>query len=145
MPAGYRNKNDLNPPEAQALLCDKQFAGRSLGVVSLLGSEQARHIDVLVRSRCDAAELIRRHFKCGDARVIQGSERDLMFVSMVADPKSCRALSANMFEQRFNVAASRARDRMYLVRSVHMKDLSQADLRAGLLGALCQAARWRGR
>ncbi|WP_168185691.1 hypothetical protein [Acidiferrobacter sp. SPIII_3] len=40
-----------------------------------------------------------------------------------------------MFEQRFNVAASRARDRMYLVRSVQLADLSPADsLRRSLLG-----------
>jgi len=38
-----------------------------------------------------------------------------------------------MFEQRFNVAASRARDRMYLVRSVKLTDLSHLDLRRGLL------------
>jgi very-short-patch-repair endonuclease len=56
-----------------------------------------------------------------------------MFLSMVADPANCRALSGNMFEQRFNVAASRARDRMYLVRSVQLTDLSHLDLRRGLL------------
>jgi very-short-patch-repair endonuclease len=38
-----------------------------------------------------------------------------------------------MFEQRFNVAASRARDRMYLVRSVAASDLSDKDLRLTLL------------
>jgi very-short-patch-repair endonuclease len=38
-----------------------------------------------------------------------------------------------MFEQRFNVAASRARDRMYLVRSVQLADLSPVDLRRSLL------------
>lgn len=141
VPSGNRNHRDINAPEAQAILAeiqailaDKRFAGRSLGVVSLLGPEQAKHIDTLVRSNCDVAELMRRHFKCGDARVFQGSERDIMFLSMVVDPKAAKALSGNMFEQRFNVAASRARDRMYLVRSVELKDLSQADLRAGLLG-----------
>lgn len=140
VPAGYRDKKDLNKPEAdfivaeiKAILADPRFAGRTLGVVSLLGPEQAKYIDTQVRSNCDAAELMRRRFDCGDARVFQGSERDIMFLSMVSDPKNCRALSGNMFEQRFNVAASRARDRMYLVRSVQLSDLSPADLRAGLL------------
>jgi superfamily I DNA and/or RNA helicase len=116
---GTRGTKDENRYEAQAiveeieaLLSDKQFAGRTLGVVSLLGPDQAKYIDTLVRSRCDANELIRRRFACGDARVFQGSERDIMFLSMVVDPKNCRALSGNMFEQRFNVAASRARDGM---------------------------------
>lgn len=137
---GTRGTKDENRYEAQAiaeeieaLLSDRQFAGRTLGVVSLLGPDQAKYIDTLVRSRCDANELIRRRFACGDARVFQGSERDIMFLSMVVDPTNCRALSGNMFEQRFNVAASRARDRMYLVRSVGLEDLSPADLRRGLL------------
>jgi very-short-patch-repair endonuclease len=44
------------------------------------------------------------------------------------------ALSRDTFVQRFNVAGSRARDRMYLVRSVALEDLSEADrLRRGLL------------
>lgn len=137
---GMRDTKDLNRHEAtaiveeiEALLSNRQFAGRTLGVVSLLGPEQAKHIDALVRSRLDGQELMRRKFACGDARLFQGSERDIMFLSMVVGPDNCRALSGNMFEQRFNVAASRARDRMYLVRSVQVSDLSHLDLRRGLL------------
>lgn len=52
---------------------------------------------------------------------------------MVVDGSSCKALSGNAFEQRFNVATSRARDRMYLFRSVKLSDLSEKDLRASLL------------
>ena len=37
------------------------------------------------------------------------------------------ALSGQVFEQRFNVAASRARDRMYLVRSVKLAELSMTE------------------
>ncbi|MES2948166.1 MAG: AAA domain-containing protein [Pseudomonadota bacterium] len=140
VPSGYRDRKDINRPEAEAIaaeieaiLQDKKFAKRTLGVVSLLGPDQAKHIDTLVRSRCDPAELMRRKFECGDARVFQGSERDIIFLSMVADPQGCRALSGNTAEQRFNVAGSRARDRMYLVRSVQTTDLSHLDLRAGLL------------
>jgi len=134
---GVKDENRLEAlaiaEEIEALLSDPKFAGRTIGVVSLLGPEQAKHIDALVRSRVDAMELMRRRFDCGDARLFQGSERDIMFLSMVADPANCRALSGNMFEQRFNVAASRARDRMYLVRSVQLTDLSHLDLRRGLL------------
>lgn len=140
VPSGYRDKKDINRPEAEAIadeitaiLQNKQFANRTLGVVSLLGPDQAKYIDTLVRTRCDAAELMRRKFECGDARVFQGSERDIMFLSMVVDPKNARAASGNTAEQRFNVAGSRARDRMYLVRSVQLTDLSHLDLRAGLL------------
>jgi very-short-patch-repair endonuclease len=137
---GRRDHRDRNDAEAQAIadeiaavLADPRLAGRTLGVVSLLGLEQARHIDAVVRARFDAAELLRRQFACGDARTFQGSERDLMFLSLVVDARQCRALSGNGAEQRFNVAASRARDRMVLVRSVRKDELSEKDLRRTLL------------
>jgi len=140
VPSGRRDGRDINHDEACAIaehiagvLADARCAGRSLGVVSLLGYEQARYIDQRVRERCDAAELQRRQFECGDARLFQGSERDIMYLSLVASPGDCKALSGNVFEQRFNVAASRARDRMVLVRSVQRSDLSAADLRQSLL------------
>jgi very-short-patch-repair endonuclease len=140
VPSGTRDSHDCNRDEAQAiaqeieaLLSNEQFGNRSIGVVSLLGMEQAKHIDSVVRERCDAAELLRRRFECGDARTFQGSERDIMFLSLVVDRQRCKAVSGNMFDQRFNVAASRARDRMYLVRSVKMSDLSDKDLRLTLL------------
>src|SRR5262249_28597361 len=119
--------------EIAALLEDPRFAGRSLGVVSLLGIDQAKAIGELVRRKCAATELMRRRFECGDARTFQGSERDIMFLSMVVDPGNCKPLSGNMFDQRFNVAASRARDRMYLVRSVQASHLSEKDLRLSIL------------
>lgn len=137
---GRRDSRDRNRAEAEliadeiaTLLDDPRFAGRTLGVVSLLGLEQAKLVDELVRTRCNAADLLRRHFECGDARTFQGSERDIMFLSMVVDPHNCRALAGTKFEQRFNVAASRARDRMYLVRSVAVSDLSDRDIRLSLL------------
>jgi hypothetical protein len=140
VPSGTRDKRDRNDLEAQAiaseitaLMADERFAGRTIGVVSLLGADQANYIDSVVRRQCDAGELLRRRFECGDARNFQGSDRDIIFLSMVVDPRNCRAISGVMFEQRFNVAASRARDRMYLVRSVSASDLSDKDLRSGLL------------
>ncbi|HOX72160.1 AAA domain-containing protein [Dokdonella sp.] len=137
---GVRDKHDRNPMEAEAIadeigaiLDNPKFAHCSLGVVSLLGMEQAKYIDEVVRGRFSVSELMRRKFECGDARTFQGSERDIMFLSMVADPGSHHALSGMRFDQRFNVAASRARDRMYLVRSVEADELSQLDLRLTLI------------
>jgi superfamily I DNA and/or RNA helicase len=125
---GVRDPHDRNEWEAQAiadeinaLLRDDRFAGRTIGVVSLLGTEQAKYIATVVMRQCDAAQLHRRKFLCGDVRAFQGSERHIMFLSLVVDPMSCKALSGNMFDQRFNVAASRAQDRMYVVRSVTMR------------------------
>lgn len=58
-----------------------------------------------------------------------------MFLSMVCAPNDVGApLAREMFAQRFNVAGSRARDRMYLVRSVGLEHLSESDrLRRALL------------
>ncbi|WP_346656577.1 AAA domain-containing protein [Pseudomonas sp. SWRI51] len=138
---GVRNKKGCNKLEAeaiaeeiQALIKNDKYAGRSIGVVTLLGGmEQAKFIDSLVRERCPAAELHAREFACGDASTFQGSERDIIFISLVADPENCHPLSGNAAEQRFNVAASRARDRMYLIRSVTLDHLSQKDVRRTLL------------
>ena len=137
---GVRDHHDCNEYEAQAIaeeieaiLKDNRFVNRTIGVVSLLGIDQAKYIDAVVRQRCKGPELIRRRFECGDARTFQGSERDIMFLSLVVDAVNYKAVSGNMFDQRFNVAASRARDRMYLVRSVQMSALSDKDLRVSLL------------
>jgi very-short-patch-repair endonuclease len=137
---GVRDAHDCNQQEAEAIadeinaiLANEKLKGRTIGVVSLLGAEQAKLIDSVVIRKCDAGELRRRKFLCGDARTFQGSERHIMFLSLVVDSLNCKALSGNMFDQRFNVAASRAQDRMYLVRSVQLSDLSDKDLRTGLL------------
>ena len=129
-------RRDVNDGEAraiaaeiEALLADPRFDGRTLGVVTLMsGPAQAKAIDAAVRARCDAAELMRRRFEVGDAARFQGSERDIVFLSMVVDRDACHALSGLAYEQRFNVAASRARDRMVLVRSVELADLSDKDV-----------------
>lgn len=55
---------------------------------------------------------------------------------MVVAPNEARIspLSGITYDQRFNVAASRARDRMYLVRSVTLEHLSTKDnLRRNLI------------
>ena len=139
---GYRKKGDVNLQEVRfivneikAIVSDPKMAGRSIGVVSLLADKQAlatweRLTDEL------GPELMERHrIACGDARTFQGKERDIMFLSMVSAPNDVGApLSRDTFAQRFNVAASRARDRMYLVRSVEPEDLSHADrLRRSLI------------
>ena len=140
VPGGARNTRDCNEAEADAIvaeiatiLADERLQDRTIGVISLLGIEQAKYIDSRVRRECGATELIHRRFECGDARTFQGSERDIMFLSMVVDRDNCKAVAGLMFEQRFNVAGSRARDRMYLVRSVEMGDLSEKDMRQTLI------------
>ena len=137
---GYRSK-DLNLPEARfivdeikAIVANPALDGRSIGVVSLIGNEQALRIMQMLHE--EVGELVVTQYKitCGDARTFQGKERDIMFLSMIAAPGNAHAQTQVSVAQRFNVAASRARDRMYLVRSIRLEELSQADvLRAKLL------------
>jgi len=139
---GYRPpRNDVNPPEAhcivaeiKALAADPRFQGRTIGVVSLLGHDQAHLIQEQLIAELGEEVYMRHKIRCGDAMTFQGKEADIVFLSMVADSANLRAVAGTLFEQRFNVAASRARDRMYLVRSVTREQLrSQEDLRAKLL------------
>jgi len=79
-------------------------------------------------------DMIQRHkITCGDARTFQGKERDIMFLSMVVSKGDAKALSGLSYEQRFNVAASRAQNRMYLVRSVLIDNLGKTDIRKKLI------------
>ena len=106
---------------------------RTIGVISLIGAEQAE----FVRARLSdtvGEELMQRHaILCGDSAKFQGTERDIVFLSMVSDPFNKTALTMLRYEQRFNVAVSRARDRVVLVRSVKREELNPSDLKARLI------------
>jgi very-short-patch-repair endonuclease len=71
----------------------------------------------------------RHRILCGDSTTMQGQERDIVFLSMVTDRASARTMADRKAGQRFNVAMSRARDRLYLVRSVARSHLKPADLK----------------
>lgn len=137
---GHRS-NDINQPEARYIVDEikrivenPQLAGRTIGVVSLLGNDQALLVMRMLSEEIGEQAVTKFKITCGDARTFQGKERDIMFLSMVASPGQAHAQTQDMVAQRFNVAASRARDRMYLVRSLQLEDLSQADhLRSKLI------------
>ncbi|MBN2108287.1 MAG: DUF559 domain-containing protein [Deltaproteobacteria bacterium] len=138
---GYR-KGDINLQEVRfiieeikKIIIDPKMTGRSIGIVSLLADKQALEVWNRLTEEI-GPELMQRHnIACGDARTFQGKERNIMFLSMVTAPRDGGApLVRDTFAQRFNVAASRAKDRMYLVRSVDLEHLSNADvLRRGLI------------
>src|SRR5438874_1537600 len=70
-------------------------------------------------------EIMQRHsILCGDSATFQGTERDIVFHSMVADPANKTAMTMLRYQQRFNVAVSRGRDRVVLVRSVKREELN---------------------
>jgi very-short-patch-repair endonuclease len=116
----------------------KNEAGQplSIGVVSLVGDEQAIEIDDLIRSHVSPDRYELHRVLCGNAAQFQGDERDVVFISLV-DTAERGALSLRdqeLFKQRFNVAASRARDQMWIVHSLSPhNDLKADDLRRQLI------------
>ena len=116
----------------------KNDAGQptSFGVVSLVGDEQAIEIDNLLRSHLSPDRYELHRLLCGNAAQFQGDERDVIFISLVdtaqRGPLSLR--DQELFKQRFNVAASRARDQMWIVHSLSPNnDLKPDDLRRQLI------------
>jgi very-short-patch-repair endonuclease len=143
-----RGKSKVNPPEAaiiveeiERIINDPALATiggergrpRSIGVISLIGSEQAAFIQKLLMDRVGEALMVRHRIVGGDSATFQGDERDIVFLSMIADRNRKQAQTATQYEQRFNVALSRARDRMILVRSVTENDLNPNDLKAKVI------------
>ncbi|MFJ1260585.1 AAA domain-containing protein [Cupriavidus sp. CuC1] len=137
---GGVRQGDVNKPEAKAIvdeietiLKDAEMAGRTIGVVTLLGVEQAAYIQKLVSERLSPADIVERKIAVGPPPVFQGRERDIMLVSMVLAPGNRAAASKADMEQRFNVALSRARDRTYLFRSVSESEFKAETLNARLI------------
>ncbi|MCI5148967.1 MAG: hypothetical protein D3916_06195 [Candidatus Electrothrix sp. MAN1_4] len=76
----------------------------------------------------------RRKLVCGNSSSFQGGERDIIFLSMVSAPgQKIRALTKTAEQQKFNVAASRAREQTWLFHSVQEKHLSPECLRYKLM------------
>jgi transcription elongation GreA/GreB family factor/very-short-patch-repair endonuclease len=133
---------ETNPREAEViveeisrLVEDPIFDGRTIGVISMIGRKQAERIQKLLLDSIGQETYMRHEIVCGDSATFQGREKDIIFLSMVAakGTKKVTKSTSRMYEQRFNVAASRARDRMYLVHSVRLDELSSDDLKAKLL------------
>jgi len=143
---GYQNVNNkVNEPEARAIVeklleCIKSpnYQKRpdghlcTFGIISLLAEDQAKYIEKLIRELVAKGEITEkeieeRQIECGDAYKFQGDERDVMLLSMVKalDPNNLHDTVAPLTNEdakrRFNVAASRARDQMFLFHSIPLE------------------------
>ena len=140
----------LNEPEADAVLAqivaciaDARYAGRTMGVISLQGDAQAKLIEHKLLEALEPEIIEQRRLICGDAYAFQGDERHIIFLSMVAAPGETRigVLSTDSARQRFNVAASRAQDQLWLFHSATLDILSPACMRHRLLGYMLNPGR----
>lgn len=137
LPNGYEAGNKTNVVEAEAIvdqirkcIAEPLYDDKTMGVISLLGAEQARLIEGLLLDAVPPEEMTVRELRCGDASAFQGSERDIMFLSMVKAPSEesrLTALTGTQFVQRYNVAASRAKDQMWVYHSIAREDLKNPE------------------
>jgi len=138
---------DVNREEAQqiiafikAMIKHEAYAGKTIGVISMLGESQAVLIQSMIHKEIESVEIEERRIQSGISGEFQGDERDVIFLSMVdsaSDTNPLRATGDGAFEQtkkRYNVAASRARDQLWVIHSfdpdLHLK---AADIRYRLL------------
>ncbi len=144
VPEGFRqgaNSKVINDPEADAIVAkivelqeDERYRDKTMGVIVLQGNAQAGLIEGKLLNELGSEEIHRRKIICGHPYSFQGDQRDIIFLSMVAAPNEhIGVLSKSEDERRFNVAASRARDQMFLFHSVTTEDLSDKCLRQKLL------------
>ena len=147
VPGGQRLNNKTNPIEADAIVAliqacidQPEYAGKTFGVISLLGDEQANIIQSKIEERIDHSELVSRSILCGNASNFQGDERDIVFLSMVDSGSEDGPLPMHGFgpddsyRKRYNVAASRAKDQLWVVDSLDSsRDLKPGDIRKMLI------------
>ena len=142
--SGYREGTGnrvINRPEADALVeviekccMDDRYQGMTMGVIVLQGEAQAYHIEEKLLQKIGAEEIENRRLICGNPYSFQGDERDIIFLSMVAAPNErIGAMTKASDQRRFNVAASRAQDQMWLFHSATLNHLSEQCFRRHLL------------
>jgi very-short-patch-repair endonuclease len=138
--------NNINEVEARhvaallvACLEQPEYSGLTFGVISLLGVDQSVRIEQILRNVVAPNQYQERRILCGTPPHFQGDERDVVFLSMVDRPPEkpplpLRGDPGERFKKRYNVAASRAKDQLWVVHSVdHQRDLKTEDLRWRLL------------
>jgi very-short-patch-repair endonuclease len=140
---GGRGAGKVNEGEARmaaaliAAMCQHPaYADQSIGVISLLGDEQAFLIQERVLPLVGAVELDARRFAAGSPAQFQGDERHVILLSMVDSPDGAilRRRNDDPTKQRYNVAVSRARDQLWLLHSLDpTRDLQADDLRRRLI------------
>ncbi len=142
-------QNQINHREAETIvdlvraMCQHpKYAGKSIGVISMVGENQANLIDAKLRKVLDPVEYEQRRIICGNSAQFQGDERGIIFLSMIDSgrehglgPIAKKGEGAyESTKKRYNVAASRAQDQLWVVHSLDPNnDLKPEDLRRELI------------
>lgn len=138
------SKNKVNEREAEEITAlilaaseQPEYASKTFGVISMVGDEQAYRVEQMLRTNMSEEQFKLKHnILCGNPAHFQGDERDIMFLSVIdtSDDRVLPLREEERFKQRFNVAASRARDQMWIVHSLDPRaHLKPGDLRRRLI------------
>lgn len=135
--------NKINQREAQEIaslilaMCRMpEYDDQTMGVISMVGTDQAVVIDTILRKRLTVSEYKKRQILCGSASQFQGDERDVILLSMVNAPTGQQLHLRQRDEAKkvFNVASSRACNQLWVVHSLDPdRDLKHGDLRYKLI------------
>ncbi|MFD7767335.1 AAA domain-containing protein [Streptomyces sp. NPDC059787] len=147
------NDRLVNSAEAEALVdavvrccADPAYEGKTMGVVSLRGTKgHLTELENLLAERLDYEQREERRIRVGDAEDFQGDERHVMFVSCVNSATTAAGtvpggFNGKTYEQRLNVAASRAQDQLWVFHSARPEQFHENDLRRRWLDHLTRPA-----
>ena len=139
---GKSNRNEAKAVVAlmQACIEQPEYKGKAFGVISLLGDEQVKLLQAEIDRNIDAKICVERRILCGNSSNFQGDERDVIFLSVVdcangEGPVSKQGSGIeDATKKRYNVAASRAKDQLWVVDSLDPDtDLKPGDIRKSLI------------
>jgi very-short-patch-repair endonuclease len=149
VPGASRDKKKVNEVEAehiisliQAFLYMDEYQDQTIGVISMLGHEQSAVIEKRLQMVIDPVVYEERRIQCGTPPQFQGDERDIIILSLVDSPNEnggpLRLVSEDgnndKYRKRYNVAASRAKNQLWVVHSLNPEiDLKPADIRLKLI------------
>ncbi|MFF7876161.1 AAA domain-containing protein [Streptomyces californicus] len=147
------NTRLTNTAEAEALVdaivrccADPAYEGKTMGVISLRASKgHLTELENLLAERLDYEQREERRIRVGDAEDFQGDERHVMFISFVNSATTAAetvpgGFNGKTYEQRINVAASRAQDQVWVFHSARAEQFHENDLRRRWLDQLTRPA-----
>ena len=124
----------------KACMMQEEYADKTFGIISLLGTDQVKKIQSYLFKYIEPRDLEKHRVLCGDAANFQGDERDVIFLTLVDSPSENGPVrmttegTDDAVKKRYNVAASRARNQMWVVHSLDAaNDLKPGDMRKRLI------------
>jgi very-short-patch-repair endonuclease/DNA polymerase III delta prime subunit len=122
----------------QELIRDHEYKDKTFGIISMLGQDQSALLQNKIQETFDLFEIKNRKILVGSPSHFQGDERDVIFINLIDDSDSCRLVAYDggdsSHSRAYNVAASRAKDQMWVVHSLNPeRDLKADDLRYKLI------------